>query len=112
MSGSSSSFPYFPRRKDTISCLNLCITTILMNPNVTILGTLKVGDVLIVEIQPNAVVVTYGGQVVGEVVVATSDNVLEKLSDCIDEGTIYVADIINLNIQEQICQVKIHALRQ
>lgn len=110
MSGSNSFHP-FPTRRETISCYNICITTVLVNPNASILNKLKVSDILAVEVEPDVIKATYGGQEVGSVIVVSPDGILERLAECIEEGIVYWAEIIELDKENEICKVKIQAKR-
>lgn len=113
MSGSSAPFTPVPSsfRRDTIACVNICITTVLVKVNIDILKTLKVDDILCVEVGNDDIYATYGGKIVGNIVVINDEETLTRLAECIETGTTYYAEIIELNIAEEICRIKIQAQR-
>lgn len=113
MSGSSAPFIPVPSscRRNTIACINICITTILVKVEIDTLKTLKVSDLLCVEIGDDEIYATYGGKIVGYIVVINEEDILTRVAECIESGTTYYAEIIELNIEEEICKVKIQAQR-
>ena len=112
---SGGNFPFTPVpssiRRKTISCLNICITTVLVKPDIDVLNKLKISDLLCVEVGDDEIYVTYGKEIAGYVEVVSDEDILQKLSDCIDSGTVYMAEIIELDIAQGICRVKIQAKR-
>ena len=79
------------------SCEKLSIKTTLVNPNTTILPTLKIGDVLTIEINSSiGIVAEANGQFVGNVV--TDAENMDKLIECMNGGTVYKGTIIELDI--------------
>lgn len=113
MSGSSAPFIPVPSsfRRKTIACVNICITTVLVKVDAEILKTLKVSDVLYVEVGSDEIYATYGGKTVGYIEVINDEDITTRLAECIEDGTSYFAEIIELNIAEEICKVKIQAQR-
>lgn len=113
MSGSSAPFIPVPSsfRRNTIACINICITTVLVKVDIEVLKTLKVSDLLYVEVGNDEIYATYGSKIVGNIVVINDEDILTRLAECIESGTTYYAEIIELNIEEEICKVKIQAQR-
>lgn len=111
MSGGSAPFIPVPStfRRNTIACINICITTVLVKVDIEVLKTLKVSDLLCVEVGNHEIFTTYGGRILGKVVVINDEDILARLAECIKSGTTYYAEIIELNIEEEICKVKIQA---
>lgn len=107
MSGGGGGGYYVPpfRRKVTVSCELLVVETVLVEPNMEILQTLKVDDVLTIGINWRSVEALYGEEIVGKI--QTPEN--SRIIECMDAGTIYMADI--LSIEGKKCKVKIHALQ-
>lgn len=113
MSGSSAPFIPVPSsyRRNTIACINICITTVLVRVDIDVLKTLKVSELLCVEVGDDEIYATYGGKIVGYIEVINDEDILTRLAECIETGTTYFAEIIELNIEEEICKVKIQAQR-
>lgn len=113
MSGSSAPFNPVPSsyRRNTIACINICITTVLVKVDIDILKKLKISDFLCVEVGCDEIYATYGGKIVGYIEVINDEDILTRLAECIETGTTYFAEIIELNIEEEICKVKIQAQR-
>lgn len=107
MSGGGDGGYYIPpfRRKVTVSCELLVVETVLVEPNLEVLQRLEVGNVLTIDINWRSIEALYGEDVVGKI--QTPEN--SRIIECLDAGTIYVADI--LSIEEEKCKVKIHALQ-
>lgn len=106
MSGTSGYIPSTPVRN---SCEQLVIETVLVNPDTAILPTLIVGGLLKIEIDSNIGVVSKCKErIVG--VVLVEPNKMDKLIDCIDGGTIYKGQIIELDPSNGVCRVRISAV--
>ena len=107
MSGGGGGGYYIPpvRTKVTVSCERLIVVTTLMQPNEELLATLAVGDVLTVHSAGGEVTAQYGEEIVGVVEAPEKSRIIE----CMEAGTIYVADIIS--IEGTTCKVRIHALQ-
>lgn len=101
MSGSISSFP-------AVSCERLTFTTVLVNPDMEILPTLSVGDVLVISVDTTmGFVASKDGHIVGGI--QYDPSTIDKLISCMDGGTQYGGEIIELNITEGICRVRVFA---
>ena len=105
MSGGGSDGTYVPpvRKKVVVSCEKLVVETVLMQPNEELVTILKVGQVLTVHVKDGSVYVMFGDQIVGYVETPQNDKIIE----CMEAGTFYVADIKDLN--ETTCKVEIHS---
>ncbi len=107
MSGGGGDGTYVPpvKRKVIVSCEKLVIETVLMQPNEELVAILKVGQVLTVHVKDESVYVMFGDQVVGYVETLQNDKIIK----CMEAGTIYVADIKEIN--KTTCKVQIHSLQ-
>lgn len=104
MSGASGSTFSLP--VENFSCERLVITTVLTNPNMAIIRNLHIGDTLDIEIVPNTgVIAKANGQTAG--IVQVGSNTMDKLIDCIDGGTVYIGTVIDLDITNGVCRIKI-----
>jgi hypothetical protein len=89
---------------DTPQCDKLTTKVILNSPDSKVLNKLKVGDVLIVQLQKPTgpvVVVTRDGKVAGSITSA----ILTSLIRCLELGNQYVAEVLELSAGK--CQVLI-----
>lgn len=108
-SGGSSSFGALgPRDRQEISCESLRFRTAVISPELGVLRTLSVGDPLFVVIHqdegepPSINVVTSKGQILGSLLPSS----LGRLIQCINGGTIYEAEIVEINSPK--CVVDVH----
>lgn len=106
MSGMSGVIPSGPIG---MTCERFTEVTVLLKPDMAVLASLSVGDVLDIEIDPNVgVVAMTAGQYVGSIVIDPSK--MDKLIDCIDGGTCYKGTVIELDIPNGVCRIRIHAV--
>ncbi len=104
MSGASGSSYSLPVEK--FSCERLVITTVLTNPVMAIIQNLHIGDILDIEIVPNTgVIAKANGQTAG--IVQVVSYTMDKLIDCIEGGTVYIGTVIDLDITNGVCRIKI-----
>lgn len=107
MSGGGGGGYYVPpiRKKVTVACELLVVETVLVQPDAEVLSTLKIGNILTININGGRIEAQYGEDVVGGV--QTPEN--KRIIECMEAGTVYVADI--KSIEGEKCKVKIHALQ-
>lgn len=104
MSGSSG--PMFSPYVENFSCEKLVITTVLVNPVMAIIQNLHIGEILNIEIVPNTgVIAKANGQTAG--IVQVGSYTMDKLIDCIEGGTVYIGTVIDLDITNGVCRIKI-----
>lgn len=88
------------------SCEMLSFETVLIKPVTAVLQTLKIHDVLQIEIVSNVgVIAKFNSQTIG--IVSPYPNIMDKLIDCIDKGTVYKGTITSLDIPNGVCRIKI-----
>ncbi|MBO5443884.1 MAG: hypothetical protein J5995_00845 [Muribaculaceae bacterium] len=91
------------------SCEMLSFETVLIKPVTAVLQTLKIHDVLQIEIVSNVgVIAKFNSQTVGIVLAVPSK--MDKLIECIDKGTVYKGTITSLDIPNGVCSIKISAV--
>lgn len=91
------------------SCEKFTFETVLVNPDTTILPTLRIDDDLKIEIDPNiGIVAKANDQIVGTVL--TDPWKMDKLIECMDGGTVYKGTIIELDVPNGVCRIKITAV--
>ncbi|MCU4157455.1 hypothetical protein J1N10_15870 [Carboxylicivirga sp. A043] len=101
MSGSSRG--YVPTYSSDYECDKGTIVTNLASPDYTVLAQHNVGEILTISILSNNIVVeNNNGEILGSVIHEHT----EKLKECIAQGNIYSAKIIQLN--DYTCKVKIY----
>lgn len=90
------------------SCERFTFKTVLVNPDTTVLPTLKIDDDLNIEIDSSiGIVAKVNGQIVGNVL--TDEGKMDKLIECMDGGTVYKGTIIELDIPNGVCRIRISA---
>lgn len=105
MSGMSG---YIPSYSLNNSCERLTFTTTLVNPNLDILKNLSKDEILVINIFPDRGVVALKDEnVVGNVLVNAS--YMDKLISCIDGGTIYEGEVVELDPTDGVCKIKVSA---
>ncbi|MDE5998315.1 MAG: hypothetical protein K2G77_08925 [Muribaculaceae bacterium] len=103
MSGASGSYSL---PIENFSCEKLVITTVLTNPVMAIIQNLHIGDILDIEIVPNTgVIAKANSQTAG--IVQVGSYTMDKLIDCIDGGTVYIGTVMDLDITNGVCRIKI-----
>jgi len=89
------------RTRVTVSCEKLTVITVLVKPDEEVLTSIKVDDILIVQVLDGDLVVMYGQDIVGYVDVPEK----ARFISCLQSGTFYVADV--LSIEGFQCKVRI-----
>lgn len=89
-------------------CTRLSQQTTLNSPNRSVLGQLKKGDVLDVQVnkQGKGVVVEalHEGQVAGTI----TSSIIQRLAECVEKGHEYVAEVID-HVQGGACRVHVRS---
>jgi hypothetical protein len=97
MSGSGGGGDYWPPNIDEIPCVNLKFTTQISSPQSPAIQSVRVGDVLVVQIQAlggiQAVAILKNGQVVGGLV----GGKVKRLRDCLVQGSQFKATVLTVN---------------
>ncbi len=108
MSGSGGG-SFLPRPKEAIKCSSIKFTTTLVRPVKEVLAKIKEQDLLFVNAKEQDIIVIFKSQLVGYIEVIDDNFTQEQFLQCIEGGTHYLAEVIDLNRLEDICKVKIYA---